>query len=175
MLYFARAGGSSSVVERLLAKEEVASSTLVFRSILSDSARQAGGLFHSGIGFADLRVERYHQLRKPKWRNGRRGGLKNRWAQTHVGSNPTFGTSNNASTGRPTAEWCNGSTRVFGAFGRGSNPCSAATTLDIPWANPKPPRGHRQANGTRSPLRSRRCLGRFEPGTAISVVATTGV
>jgi hypothetical protein len=28
----------------------------------------------------------------PKWRNGRRAGLKNRWGQPRVGSNPTFGT-----------------------------------------------------------------------------------
>jgi hypothetical protein len=28
----------------------------------------------------------------PKWRNGRRDGLKNRWGQLHVGSTPTFGT-----------------------------------------------------------------------------------
>ena len=51
----------------------------------------------------------------PKWRNGRRDGLKNRWGKPRVGSSPTFGT---------TAEWCNGSTEVFGAFSRGSNPCS---------------------------------------------------
>ena len=29
----------------------------------------------------------------PKWRNGRRDGLKNRWGQPRVGSTPTFGTS----------------------------------------------------------------------------------
>ena len=29
----------------------------------------------------------------PKWRNGRRGGLKNRWGKPRVGSTPTFGTS----------------------------------------------------------------------------------
>ena len=28
----------------------------------------------------------------PKWRNGRRDGLKHRWGQPHVGSTPTFGT-----------------------------------------------------------------------------------
>jgi hypothetical protein len=28
----------------------------------------------------------------PKWRNGRRGGLKHRWPQGRVGSTPTFGT-----------------------------------------------------------------------------------
>ena len=28
----------------------------------------------------------------PKWRNGRRDGLKNRWGQPRVGSTPTFGT-----------------------------------------------------------------------------------
>ena len=50
-------GGSSSVVERLLAKEEVASSTLVFRS--------------STVQFDP-------PAPRPKWRNGRRGGLKNR-------------------------------------------------------------------------------------------------
>ena len=31
-------------------------------------------------------------LARPKWRNGRRGGLKNRCPQGHVGSTPTFGT-----------------------------------------------------------------------------------
>src|SRR5438046_1308593 len=30
--------------------------------------------------------------RRPKWRNGRRGGLKNRWGQPRAGSNPAFGT-----------------------------------------------------------------------------------
>ncbi len=29
---------------------------------------------------------------EPKWRNGRRAGLKNRWGQPRVGSTPTFGT-----------------------------------------------------------------------------------
>ncbi len=28
----------------------------------------------------------------PKWRNGRRDGLKHRWGQPRVGSTPTFGT-----------------------------------------------------------------------------------
>jgi hypothetical protein len=28
----------------------------------------------------------------PKWRNGRRGGLKHRWGQPRPGSNPGFGT-----------------------------------------------------------------------------------
>jgi hypothetical protein len=28
----------------------------------------------------------------PKWRNGRRAGLKNRWGQPHVSSSLTFGT-----------------------------------------------------------------------------------
>ena len=79
----------------------------------------------------------------PKWRNGRRGGLKHRWAKTRVGSTPTFGTTaeRRLTPGEcarairqeaATAEWCNGSTRVFGAFGRGSNPCSATTNLNIP-------------------------------------------
>ena len=35
----------------------------------------------------------YLLQRTPKWRNGRRAGLKNRWGQPHVGSTPTFGTS----------------------------------------------------------------------------------
>ncbi len=43
--------GSGSVVEHLLAKEKVVGSNPIFRSILF----------------------------LPKWRNGRRGGLKNRW------------------------------------------------------------------------------------------------
>ena len=30
--------------------------------------------------------------RMPKWRNGRRDGLKNRWAKARVGSTPSFGT-----------------------------------------------------------------------------------
>ena len=34
----------------------------------------------------------YLLQRTPKWRNGRRAGLKNRWGQPHVGSTPTFGT-----------------------------------------------------------------------------------
>ena len=38
------AGGSSSVVERLLAKEKVASSTLVFRSSLFTGAPKTGSL-----------------------------------------------------------------------------------------------------------------------------------
>src|SRR3954449_7439423 len=29
---------------------------------------------------------------RPKWRNGRRAGLKIRWGNTRVGSSPTFGT-----------------------------------------------------------------------------------
>ncbi len=37
--------------------------------------------------------ERYtHGCREPKWRNGRRDGLKNRCPQGRVGSTPTFGT-----------------------------------------------------------------------------------
>ena len=31
---------------------------------------------------------------KPKWRNGRRAGLKNRWGKPRVSSNLTFGTTN---------------------------------------------------------------------------------
>ena len=34
----------------------------------------------------------YHRSMKPKWRNGRRAGLKIRWGNTRVGSSPTFGT-----------------------------------------------------------------------------------
>ena len=30
---------------------------------------------------------------QPKWRNGRRAGLKIRWGNTRVGSSPTFGIS----------------------------------------------------------------------------------
>ena len=32
------------------------------------------------------------RLSRPKWRNGRRAGLKIRWGNTRVGSSPTFGT-----------------------------------------------------------------------------------
>ncbi len=35
---------------------------------------------------------RYNSAFGPKWRNGRRGGLKHRWGQPHPGSNPGFGT-----------------------------------------------------------------------------------
>jgi hypothetical protein len=36
---------------------------------------------------------RYHRRGPaPKWRNGRRGGLKHRWGQPRQGSNPCFGT-----------------------------------------------------------------------------------
>ena len=45
--------------------------------------------------------------------------------KARAGSSPAFGTSPHH---HPTAEWCNGSTQAFGAFGRGSNPCSAATS-----------------------------------------------
>ena len=76
------AGGSSSVVERLLAKEEVASSTLVFRSRLSPlrARLSLAGLL---LGAWLRRVGRCGRIRRsgPKWRNGRRGGLKHRWAQ----------------------------------------------------------------------------------------------
>ena len=34
------------------------------------------------------------RIPRPGWRNGRRGGLKIRWAQARVGSNPTPGTKN---------------------------------------------------------------------------------
>ena len=44
MLYLP-ARGSSSVAERLLAKEEVASSTLVFRSSINKARQLAGFLF----------------------------------------------------------------------------------------------------------------------------------
>src|SRR3954452_7692661 len=39
----------------------------------------------------------------PKWRNGRRDGLKNRWGQLHVGSTPTFGTKHLILSGRGSA------------------------------------------------------------------------
>ena len=38
--------------------------------------------------FRDLELRN----RVPKWRNGRREGLKNLWALARVGSTPTFGT-----------------------------------------------------------------------------------
>src|SRR5439155_1732000 len=38
------------------------------------------------------RTRRLGLRAEPKWRNGRRGGLKHRWGPPRVGSNPTFGT-----------------------------------------------------------------------------------
>jgi hypothetical protein len=38
------------------------------------------------------------QHRQPKWRNGRRAGLKNRWGQPRVSSSLTFGTRNLSTT-----------------------------------------------------------------------------
>ncbi len=35
----------------------------------------------------------------PEWRNGRRAGLKIRWAQARVGSSPTSGTHGSLQTG----------------------------------------------------------------------------
>ena len=60
------------MVERLLAKEEVASSNLVFRSSEDPTPAVLAGVsvVLPGTG--------YHGQRQPKWRNGRRGGLKNR-------------------------------------------------------------------------------------------------
>ena len=58
----------------------------------------------------------------PKWRNGRREGLKNLWALARVGSNPTFGTNTlkspeirktwmlRARLGNGRGEWCRGAT-----------------------------------------------------------------
>ncbi len=48
--------------------------------------RLNGASHPSGLAALELRSE-------PKWRNGRRGGLKNLLGQPSVGSNPTFGTS----------------------------------------------------------------------------------
>ncbi len=39
-----------------------------------------------------MRLLLYSFLATPKWRNGRRDGLKHRWGLPHVGSIPTFGT-----------------------------------------------------------------------------------
>ena len=39
-----------------------------------------------------MRLLLYSSLATPKWRNGRRDGLKHRWGLPHVGSIPTFGT-----------------------------------------------------------------------------------
>ena len=36
----------------------------------------------------------------PKWRNGRRDGLKIRWGQLHEGSTPSFGTKHKTRTSR---------------------------------------------------------------------------
>jgi hypothetical protein len=66
MLYCTRAGGSSSVAERLLAKEEVASSTLVFRSKFPSQpgasrksvVNRAGRLFGPNSILAMLRTRR---------------------------------------------------------------------------------------------------------------------
>ena len=77
------------MVERLLAKEEVARSTLVFRSpsLRWAPLRWRDGNLRARLGGRDPATPR------PKWRNGRRDGLKNRWGQPRVGSSPTFGTS----------------------------------------------------------------------------------
>ena len=72
----------AQLVERLLAKEKVASSSLVFRS----SAHHLNtGLAHAGP-FVYQGPHQRPRLRQfvPKWRNGRRGGLKNRWGATPV-------------------------------------------------------------------------------------------
>ena len=40
---------------------------------------------------APPQAERYSDIHQPKWRNGRRAGLKIRFTQVSVGSSPTFG------------------------------------------------------------------------------------
>ena len=89
------------MVERLLAKEEVASSTLVFRSNVDDRRQTPDKSPGSAVfSFPQILVaacvarlpSSVYRLTGPKWRNGRRDGLKNRWAHARVGSTPTFGT-----------------------------------------------------------------------------------
>ncbi len=100
----AGASGSGSVVERLLAKEKVAGSNPVFRSMLP---RRRAPLASGLIGRAprcrhtprrrSSAGRRYHPFPAarsacldstlpwrivPEWRNGRRGGLKIRWGIT---------------------------------------------------------------------------------------------
>ena len=82
--------GSSSAVERLLAKEEVASSNLVFRS----KVIQGGVAKRLRRGSATPLYSGSNPLAAssmPGWRNGRRGGLKIRFSQGSVGSNPSLG------------------------------------------------------------------------------------
>ena len=80
------------MVERLLAKEKVASSNLVFRSrvIQGGVAKwlrrgSAKPLFSGSSPLAASSA-------LPRWRNGRRGGLKIRSPQGGVGSSPSLGT-----------------------------------------------------------------------------------
>ena len=89
--------GSDSVVECDLAKVDVASSNLVFRSI---------NLFN---------------VITPKWRNRyTRQSQKLLGGNLRVGSSPTFGIMIND------AELCSGSTGDFESLSPGSNPGSAA-------------------------------------------------
>ena len=63
---------------------------------LPSEAQIGQGLGHR-VPRRETRISERHvraedQKTKPKWRNGRRGGLKIRFPQGSVGSNPTFGT-----------------------------------------------------------------------------------
>ena len=103
----AGASGSGSVVERLLAKEKVAGSNPVFRSMLPQAARLFGEWANRASAPAAATPppprrrssagRRYHPFPAarsasfdstlpwrivPEWRNGRRGGLKIRWGIT---------------------------------------------------------------------------------------------
>jgi hypothetical protein len=90
-------GGSSSVVERFLAKEEVAGSNPVFRSTETCTGRcsqevKAGVCktpmrrFESARRlFLTCRSVRFTIKAVPRWRNGRRGGLKIRFLQRECG------------------------------------------------------------------------------------------
>ena len=50
---------------------------------------QTHGTLRTG---AMMRAVKIKDVLLPKWRNGRREGLKNLWALARVGSTPTFGT-----------------------------------------------------------------------------------
>src|SRR5688500_8385954 len=85
--YLLRADSHSAEVaqlaERLLAKEKVASSSLVFRSIALDPSRGPAAAGSRCSRTAQTAMPRDDSV-LPKWRNGRRGGLKNRWGATPV-------------------------------------------------------------------------------------------
>jgi hypothetical protein len=89
--------GSSSAVECFLAKEKVAGSNPVFRSTKFGQLRRCSQEVKAGVCKTPIR--RFESARRlfdspiirPRWRNGRRGGLKIRFLQRSVGSSPSLG------------------------------------------------------------------------------------